>query len=233
MSLPHSSQTAVAPIKAASPLPSISPCSSNSSTTDSIHSNDAAPVVESAVCVANPIKHYTSNVEIPDEIYDRIPHHRKLIIVALLSFCSFLAPISSTTVLSAVPEVALEYGTSGAVINISNALYMASMGISPCIWGPLSQVYGRRLVCCFPIIFLCKGYLAWIWADLMIDMSLDLGAVPGLLYWHGVCAKFGGFLRFQNAHCFRRDVLPYCWSLMHWYVLSMRSLSGLLDVFRC
>lgn len=70
-----------------------------------------------------PIQHYTSYVEIPDEIYDRLPHSRKLIIVALLSFCSFLAPISSTTILSAVPEVAATYKSTGTIINLSNALY--------------------------------------------------------------------------------------------------------------
>lgn len=70
-----------------------------------------------------PIQHYTSYVEIPDEIYDRLPHLRKLIIVALLSFCGFLAPISSTTILSAVPEVAATYKSTGTIINLSNALY--------------------------------------------------------------------------------------------------------------
>jgi hypothetical protein len=93
-----------------------------------------------------PIQHYTSYVEIPDEVYDRLPHSRKLVIVALLSFCSFLAPISSTTILSAVPEVAATYNSTGTIINISNALYMLFMGLSPMFWGPLSQVYGRRWV---------------------------------------------------------------------------------------
>jgi hypothetical protein len=93
-----------------------------------------------------PIEHSSSYVEVPDEVYDRLPHSRKLIIVALLSYCGLLAPISSTTVLSAVPEVAATYNTTGTIINLSNALYMLFMGFSPCFWGPLSQVYGRRIV---------------------------------------------------------------------------------------
>jgi hypothetical protein len=93
-----------------------------------------------------PIQHYSSYVEVPDEVYDRLPPHRKIIIVTLLSFCSFLAPISSTTVLAAVPEVAHTYNSTGTIINLSNALYMLFMGVSPCFWGPLSQVYGRRIV---------------------------------------------------------------------------------------
>lgn len=97
----------------------------------------------------NPVEHYTSYVEVPDSVYDRIPYHRKLVIVALLSYCSFLAPISSTTVLSAVPEVAATYNTTGSIIGLSNALYMLFMGLSPMVWGPFSEVWGRKSVSIF------------------------------------------------------------------------------------
>ncbi|TLD10115.1 hypothetical protein PgNI_05943, partial [Pyricularia grisea] len=92
------------------------------------------------------VEQYSSFVEVPDEVYDRFSRRRKLLIVAVLSFCSFLAPMASTTVLSAVPEVAAEYDTTGTIINLSNALYMLFMGLSPMFWGPLSQVYGRRII---------------------------------------------------------------------------------------
>jgi hypothetical protein len=104
-----------------------------------------------------PIQQYSSYVEVPDEVYDRIKPSRKVVIVALLSFCSFLAPISSTTILSAVPEVAATYHSTGTIINLSNALYMLFMGISPCVWGPLSQVYGRRHVRILPTF--CKMFV--------------------------------------------------------------------------
>ncbi|KAL1835178.1 hypothetical protein VTK73DRAFT_6099 [Phialemonium thermophilum] len=67
-------------------------------------------------------------------------------VVVLLSFCSFLAPISSTSVLAATPEIAAEYDTTGSIVDVANAMYMLMMGISPIVWGPLSQVYGRRVV---------------------------------------------------------------------------------------
>lgn len=66
-----------------------------------------------------------------DEKYNIFSERRKNIIVAVMSFCSFLAPMSSTTVLSAVPEVAATFNTDGSIINVSNALYMLFMGISP------------------------------------------------------------------------------------------------------
>lgn len=81
--------------------------------------------------------------EAGDEIYDRLSPRRKAVIVAVLSFCAFLSPVSSTTVLSATPEVAAEYHTSGSIINLSNAGYMVFMGLSPIVWGPISQVWGR------------------------------------------------------------------------------------------
>ena len=79
-----------------------------------------------------------------DEVYERFSHFKKICIVSVLAFCSFLAPMASTTVLAAVPEVASTYNTNGTIINVSNAIYMLFMGLSPMFWGPIGQVYGRR-----------------------------------------------------------------------------------------
>lgn len=81
-----------------------------------------------------------------DEVYNRFSEKKKLIITAVLSFCSFLAPISSTTVLSAVPEVAETFRCDGSIINLSNAMYMLFMGVSPCFYGPIGTIYGRKWV---------------------------------------------------------------------------------------
>ena len=80
------------------------------------------------------------------EQYLRFSPGRKVAIVFVLSFCSFLAPISSTSILSGIPEVAKTYKTTGSIINASNALYLGFMGISAPFWGPFSQVWGRRPV---------------------------------------------------------------------------------------
>ncbi|CAK7224312.1 hypothetical protein SBRCBS47491_005506 [Sporothrix bragantina] len=89
---------------------------------------------------------WSSYIEIPDEFYDRLTPRRKLAIVSLLSFCSLLSPISSTAVLPAVPDVSAEFHTTGSIVDISNALYLLFMGLSPTVWGPLSEVYGRRWI---------------------------------------------------------------------------------------
>jgi predicted MFS family arabinose efflux permease len=82
--------------------------------------------------------------EAGDEIYDKFSPRRKIVIVSVLSFCSFLAPISSTSILAASPEVVATYHTTGAIFNVSNALYMVFMGLSPLLYGPMGQTYGRK-----------------------------------------------------------------------------------------
>ena len=89
----------------------------------------------------------SSFVEVNAAQYERFSSRRKLVITAVLSLCGFLAPISSTTILSAIPEVAHTYNTSGSIINLSNGLYLIMMGLSPCLWGPIATLYGRRPVC--------------------------------------------------------------------------------------
>lgn len=154
------------PLEKEEPQPPMSSCSSTfSSDASTIHSTPPRtpsrpgpkPVKDDNECEITlshqvshtndlPLAPYNSHISIDPAVYDRIPPKRKLIIVAIISFCSFLAPLASTTVLSAVPEVSETYNTTGTIINISNALYMLFMGISPTFWGPMSQIYGRRWV---------------------------------------------------------------------------------------
>jgi hypothetical protein len=109
--------------------------------------------------ISNISHHDMPNVEYvvtgdADEAYNRFTNRRKMIITAVLSYCGFLAPVSSTTVLSAIPEVAATFHCDGSIINLSNAMYMLFMGISPCFYGPVSNIYGRKWVRFCPIIYL-------------------------------------------------------------------------------
>lgn len=80
----------------------------------------------------------------PADVYDRFTRQKKRGMVAILCLLAFLAPLSSTTVLAAVPNVAADFGTSGTIINVSNALYMLMCGLGPCFVGPLSEVRHNR-----------------------------------------------------------------------------------------
>ncbi|OLN86074.1 MFS antiporter QDR3-like protein 1 [Colletotrichum chlorophyti] len=69
---------------------------------------------------------------------------QKRIVTANAAFCGFLAQMSTTSILAAVPEIVATYKTSATVINVSNAIYLAFMGLSAFIWGPYADVFGRR-----------------------------------------------------------------------------------------
>ncbi|GES63290.1 MFS transporter [Aspergillus terreus] len=93
----------------------------------------------------------------PDE-FDRFSRYRKVVMVIVMSWNGLLSPISSTSVLSAIPNVAATYHTSGSVIGLSNALYMVFMALSPCFWGPWCQALGRRRSClASSVVFLASS----------------------------------------------------------------------------
>ncbi|KKA27952.1 hypothetical protein TD95_001195 [Thielaviopsis punctulata] len=131
---------------------------SDSTCSQDLHRYSTHASVAGHDAVAVVLEEATSHVEIPDSVYDRFTPQRKRVMVALLAFCSFLAPISSTSVLAASPEVAAEFNTTGTIINLSNAMYMLSMGLCPAVWGPFNTVYGRRptLLICASLFFLCS-----------------------------------------------------------------------------
>ncbi|KAI9369543.1 major facilitator superfamily domain-containing protein [Aspergillus egyptiacus] len=87
------------------------------------------------------------NAASPPDEFDRFSRGRKIVMVVVISWTSLLSPMASTSVLSAIPNVAATYNTSGSVIGLSNALYLVFMALSPCFWGPWCQTIGRRLSC--------------------------------------------------------------------------------------
>ncbi|KKK22182.1 hypothetical protein AOCH_001497, partial [Aspergillus ochraceoroseus] len=82
-----------------------------------------------------------------DGEFSRFSSRRKTVMVVILAWTGLLSPMASTSVLSAVPNVAATYHTSGSVIGLSNALYLVFMALSPCFWGPWCQAIGRRPSC--------------------------------------------------------------------------------------
>ncbi|KZL78787.1 major facilitator superfamily transporter protein [Colletotrichum tofieldiae] len=77
-------------------------------------------------------------------VYSRFNPFQKHIITAIAAFCGFLVQMSTTSVLAAVPEIVATYRTTATVISVSNAVYLAFMGLSAFIWGPWADIFGRR-----------------------------------------------------------------------------------------
>lgn len=78
--------------------------------------------------------------------YNRFTLLRKHLFVLVSSLSCLLSPLSSLAFLPAVSEIASEFDTTGTVINISNAVYLVVLAVSPCIMGPCGDIYGRRIV---------------------------------------------------------------------------------------
>lgn len=81
-----------------------------------------------------------------EEIYSKFSPGRKRAIVAVLGFGAFVALVSSTSVLPAVPEITETFHSTDTIVEISNAIYIALTGVGCVVWGPMSQLYGRRPV---------------------------------------------------------------------------------------
>ncbi|KAJ3958939.1 hypothetical protein N0V92_004480 [Colletotrichum tropicale] len=79
-------------------------------------------------------------------VYSRLKPLQKRIVTGIAAVCGFLAQMSTTSVLAAVPEIVSTFETSATVINISNAVYLTFMGLSAFIWGPYADIFGRRPV---------------------------------------------------------------------------------------
>ncbi|KAL2815082.1 major facilitator superfamily domain-containing protein [Aspergillus cavernicola] len=73
-----------------------------------------------------------------------LPTWRKAIILFVVSWMTLAVTFSSTSLLPATPEIAIEFGTTAETLNITNAGVLLAMGFSSLIWGPLTMLLGRR-----------------------------------------------------------------------------------------
>ncbi|KAK1978458.1 major facilitator superfamily transporter [Colletotrichum cereale] len=90
-----------------------------------------------------------------ETVYNRFTPAHKALITAIVSFGGLGINLASLLVLSALPEVAAAFNTSGTIINYSNALFLLMMGIGVLFWGPLSQVYGRKWIFVTSSVLFC------------------------------------------------------------------------------
>lgn len=83
---------------------------------------------------------------------------KKALFVTILAICGIPAPMSSTGSLVAADNIASTFATTASVVNISNGAYIAMMGVSAVLWGPLSTLLGRRPVVCAGslLFFVCS-----------------------------------------------------------------------------
>ncbi|KAL4943913.1 hypothetical protein BDV06DRAFT_234158 [Aspergillus oleicola] len=74
-----------------------------------------------------------------------LPKWRKSIILFVVSWMTLAVTFSSTSLLPATPEIAIEFNTTSETLNITNAGVLLAMGFSSLLWGPLTILLGRRV----------------------------------------------------------------------------------------
>ncbi|EGV66041.1 hypothetical protein CANTEDRAFT_119151 [Yamadazyma tenuis ATCC 10573] len=90
-----------------------------------------------------------------DPKYARFSNKTKHVCLLISAMSGFLAPLSSLTILPAIPEIASRFNTTEEIINVSNAIYCVCMSLSPCIFSPCSDIYGRRYTFLFCSVMFC------------------------------------------------------------------------------
>ncbi|KAL3490189.1 major facilitator superfamily domain-containing protein [Aspergillus germanicus] len=68
---------------------------------------------------------------------------RKYTIIFTVSWITLASTPASTSILSAMPEIASDLSTTVEIISIANAALLAAMDFSGLIWGPLAAAFGR------------------------------------------------------------------------------------------
>lgn len=72
---------------------------------------------------------------------------RKWLVVIIVSWYTFVSPLTSSAISSGLPELAERYGiTNPTVEALTMSIYLLSMAIGPLLLGPISEMYGRTWV---------------------------------------------------------------------------------------
>ncbi|KAI1258826.1 MFS general substrate transporter [Xylariaceae sp. FL1019] len=101
--------------------------------------------------------HASTNHAPPYSIFDR---RQKALIVTLASTAASFSGLASNIYFPALPAVAADLNVSVELINLTVTSYLIFQGLAPSLWGPLSDVKGRRVTyCCTFLVFLgaCVG----------------------------------------------------------------------------
>lgn len=74
------------------------------------------------------------------EMYDRFSERRKSVIVGIVSFAGLLGPFSSSSFLPSIPSIVVDLQTSPTILDISVAVFILVLGISPLIYANYAGV---------------------------------------------------------------------------------------------
>ncbi|KIX05967.1 uncharacterized protein Z518_03941 [Rhinocladiella mackenziei CBS 650.93] len=102
----------------------------------------------------------TPSAPIPNMPYSIFDKRQKALIVAIVSIAATFSGFASNIYFPALPTIAADISVSIELINLTVTSYLIFQGIAPSLWGPISDVKGRRIAyCCTFLVFLgaCIG----------------------------------------------------------------------------
>ncbi|OWZ59705.1 dityrosine transporter [Cryptococcus neoformans c45] len=115
----------------------------------------------------------------PKDVYDRFSKRQKNVIVAIISYSAFIAPMTSSIFLPSIPPMAVDLHSSAEVINYTVAIFLVTIGVASVFWSPYSGFYGRRPVylASMPIMVV---------ASIGVAQSKNIGAIIGTRILQGI-----------------------------------------------
>lgn len=116
-----------------------------------------------------------------EEYYSAFKWSAKVFIVVLASTSAFMSPFSVNIYMPAVPDISKDLDIDSSQTLLSVTTYMIFQGISPSIWAPLSDTYGRRpiLILTFVVFLIANLGLSFTrvyWLLLVLRMLQACGA---------------------------------------------------------
>ncbi|GEM08011.1 MFS multidrug transporter [Rhodotorula toruloides] len=106
---------------------------------------------------------------------------RRYFLVALLGLTTMCSTFASSIFSTATPAVAAQFGVSTEVATLGTSLFLCGFILGPIIFGPLSEVYGRKT------IFI--GTFAFICFSAGTATAKDLQTIMLTRFWAGVGAS--------------------------------------------
>ncbi|KAJ5924074.1 MFS multidrug transporter [Penicillium verhagenii] len=89
--------------------------------------------------------------EPPFSIFDK---RQKFIIVAIVTTAATFSGLASNIYFPALPTIAKELNVSLELIDLTVTSYLVFQGLAPSLWGPISDVKGRRVAYTFTLLVL-------------------------------------------------------------------------------
>ncbi|KAK4701114.1 hypothetical protein P7C70_g5122, partial [Phenoliferia sp. Uapishka_3] len=180
-----------------------------------------------------------------EAMYERFTERRKGGIVAVVAFAAVLAPFSSSAFLPSIPSIVVDLNTTATILNITVAIFILVIGITPLIWAPFSGVYGRKPIYIISLPIFTLGSLGVALSPNLTGagssavLSVGAGTI-GDLYPRERRGKAMGL--FYSGVLIGPSVAPAVagvlteyvyegWRAMQWLLFAMGALACLLVVF--